>query len=840
MHKIPFLWAFHQVHHSAEVITPLTHHRIHPFESWLYDMRGALVTGVVAGGFYWLFRGAVSDYTLLGVPALGFVCNVTTGNLRHSHVWLRFPSAVERWLISPAQHQLHHSLEPVHHGSNYGTWLAIWDRVFGVLIVSDKAPASFGIPVSERNHGDDLLSAWFGPMRGAFLPLLVLFLLTAGGIARAQELSAGDLVEEEKSSDEDWSGFGEEIFVDGDQEGPREAGSAYIVDEEALAIFEYDDIERVLATVPGVSTRGEDGYGLRPNIGIRGANSDRSAKITLMEDGILLAPAPYAAPAAYYFPMSTRFVGVEVFKGAAATRYGPQTVGGAINVLTRSIPKETEAYSDLSIGMRHSYKAHAWSGSTHKRVGFLVEGVHLRSGGFKELDSGGSTGFARTEFMVKGDIKPGSPVHRLRLKLGYANETSHETYLGLSQSDWESTPLRRYAATEKALMEWDRTQAVLEWLVRPNPYFKLRTVAYHHYLNRSWTKLNGFSDSMGLHELLQVDPDSGQGAVYLAILRGEEDSSGDGQNLLIGTNDRQFQSFGVQSTLRWESFGERLGSSFEAGLRLHGDDVKRLHTEEPFAMFGGRLIATDLSTETLLDSHAGVLALAGYVHEDLSLGRVHLFPSGRVEVVRGWREDEGEEPSPVVTRPALLPGFGGLYELNDWADAFLSAHRGFSPVSPGQSQEVKPEYSWNYEAGLRHNLGGYRAELVGYFNDYQNLTGECTMSSGCDSDNLGRQYNGGRVSIYGLESVGGVKIPLSPGVSAPIDATYTLTESQFQTDFLSGFSQFGSVQQGDRLPYVARHSASLRAGLETNRLTLKRRGELSKPAVGFCWLFYGC
>jgi sterol desaturase/sphingolipid hydroxylase (fatty acid hydroxylase superfamily) len=308
MHKIPFLWAFHQVHHSAEVITPLTHHRIHPFESWLYDMRGALVTGVVAGGFYWLFRGAVSDYTLLGVPALGFICNVTTGNLRHSHVWLRFPPVVERWFISPAQHQLHHSLEPAHHGSNYGTWLAIWDRAFGVLIISDKAPVSFGIPVSERNHGDDLLSAWFGPMRGALLPLIVVFSLTVGGMARAQDLSPADLVEEEQRSDEDWTGFGEEIFVDGDQEAPREAGSAYVVDEAALELFEYDDIERVLATVPGVSTRGEDGYGLRPNIGIRGANSDRSSKITLMEDGILLAPAPYAAPAAYYFPMSTRFV----------------------------------------------------------------------------------------------------------------------------------------------------------------------------------------------------------------------------------------------------------------------------------------------------------------------------------------------------------------------------------------------------------------------------------------------------------------------------------------------------------------------------------------------------
>ena len=97
-----------------------------------------------------------------------------------------------------------------------------------------------------------------------------------------------------------------------------------------VGTFELDNIETVLQQVPWISTRNEDGFGLRPNIGIRGANSDRSAKITLMEDGIPLAPAPYAAPAAYYFPMSTRVVGVEVFKGPAATRFGPHTIGGAL------------------------------------------------------------------------------------------------------------------------------------------------------------------------------------------------------------------------------------------------------------------------------------------------------------------------------------------------------------------------------------------------------------------------------------------------------------------------------------------------------------------------------
>lgn len=836
MHRIPMLWAFHQVHHSAEVITPLTHHRIHPVESWLYDFRGALVTGVVAGLFYWLFRGSVSDLTLLGVPAFGFVCNVTTGNLRHSHVWLRFPASLERWFISPAQHQIHHSLDPAHTDSNYGTWIALWDRALGSLIVSDEQPVAYGIPEDERNHGNDLLSAWFGPIRGVFLPRATLLLLMLGVGSAAQ---ASESPEEEVSKDEgeeDFSRFGEEIFVYGEDEPLREAGSAHIIDSAALEILEQDNIERVLSVVPGVSTRGEDGFGLRPNIGIRGANSDRSAKITLMEDGVLLAPAPYAAPAAYYFPMSTRLTGVEVFKGAASTRYGPQTVGGAVNVLTRPIPEKLDGYTDLSVGMRNSYKGHAWAGTRNATAGVLVEGAHLRSNGFKQLDTGGPTGFSRTEMMLKSDLRF-HPAHRLKLKVGYASELSHETYLGLSESDWESTPYRRYAASELGHMQWDRTQAVLEWVARPQSSVTVRTVAYHHWLSRAWTKFNGFSDGQDVHELLQAEPDSGQGAVYMAILRGDEDSTTSGQDLQIGTNDREFHSFGLQSTFGWEHHGERFSSVFEGGIRLHGDDVRRLHTEDPYAMSGGHLTPTGEATETTLDSHATAQALAAYVHEDIRMDRLHLFPSSRLEIVRGWREDEGSTAEEPLSRAALLPGLGSLYEVDDWTDLFVGMHRGFSPVAPGQPSEVRPEYSWNFEGGLRRRIGAVQAELVGFFNDYQNLTGQCTQSGGCVGDDLDRQFNGGAVHVYGLEAVGGLGLNISPGLSLPIDGTYTLTQSQFRTEFRSSFPQFGAVEVGDSLPYVPQHQASVGLGLESSRvrfrLGLSYRSELLDSAGDF-------
>ena len=139
-------------------------------------------------------------------------------------------------------------------------------------------------------------------------------------------------------------------------------GSAHLLEEETLEAFEYDDPNQVLYSVPGVYVRQEDAYGLRPIIGLRGVNSERSKKVTLMEDGLLFGPAPFSAPAAYYFPLMTRVVGMEVFKGPSAILYGPQTIGGAINLITRDIPQGQEIGVDLAYGLDHYHKVHAHYG----------------------------------------------------------------------------------------------------------------------------------------------------------------------------------------------------------------------------------------------------------------------------------------------------------------------------------------------------------------------------------------------------------------------------------------------------------------------------------------------
>ncbi len=611
-----------------------------------------------------------------------------------------------------------------------------------------------------------------------------------------------------------------QIIVYGDDNQIKEAGSAHQVAEDVLTQFEWNDIQQVMSMVPGVNTRTEDGFGLRPNIGIRGANSDRSAKVTLMEDGVLFAPAPYAAPAAYFFPMTTRLTGVEVFKGAASTRYGPQTVGGAVNLLTRNIPAERVWFADASYGSFNTLKGHLYAGGSFGLWGVLGEVTHLQSDGFKHLASGEPTGFSRTEGMLK--IARGDADNRLQLKLGLSGEQSYETYLGLSRSDFENTPLLRYPASQEGLMSWQRTQAELSWSLRPTDTWLVQTVAYHHFLDRSWRKFNGFAADVDVHSLLQQDPTGGEGALYISILRGDTDALLPEEYLQIGTNDRWFHSFGVQSTSVWNHVGEQFGHRLEVGLRAHGDLVGRLHTETSAQMINQEIVYVEDSLTTLNDTQVGAVAVALYAHDDWSMGDWHVFPSFRQEVIQTSRQVEGwQDP---ITRNISLPGLGAMWELDDWVDLFASAHKGFSPVAPEQESSVLPEVSWNYEVGFRQHMDATTSELILFANDYQRITGQCTLSSGCDVNDVGQQFTGGQALIVGLESMFRREQWLANGWKVPVQLQYSYTQATFQDNFYSGFPQFGEVSVGDRLPYVAPHQGSLSVGVETDNISIQTLG----------------
>lgn len=134
-HKIPFFWAFHKVHHTAEVLTPLTVFRVHPVETWKFGNISALVIGATAGLLAWGFGGAPQAYVLNGTNLLLLVFIYSVVHLQHSHAWIATTGVWGRLFVSPAHHQIHHSGDPAHFDRNFGSTLAVWDWLAGTLHV---------------------------------------------------------------------------------------------------------------------------------------------------------------------------------------------------------------------------------------------------------------------------------------------------------------------------------------------------------------------------------------------------------------------------------------------------------------------------------------------------------------------------------------------------------------------------------------------------------------------------------------------------------------------------------------------------------------------------------
>lgn len=140
------LWPFHAVHHSADVLTPLTVMRAHPVENLLRNLLITVVVGVVQAVVLILVLGQIDFVTIGGANALYFLFNALGANLRHSHIWLSYGPVLEHVLISPAQHQVHHSVALEHHDKNYGSIFALWDWAFGTLYIPERAEdLTFGI-----------------------------------------------------------------------------------------------------------------------------------------------------------------------------------------------------------------------------------------------------------------------------------------------------------------------------------------------------------------------------------------------------------------------------------------------------------------------------------------------------------------------------------------------------------------------------------------------------------------------------------------------------------------------------------------------------------------------
>jgi Fe(3+) dicitrate transport protein len=601
-------------------------------------------------------------------------------------------------------------------------------------------------------------------------------------------------------------------------------GARAELNKEALERDEHDDLHKVLRGIAGVYLRDEDGYGLRPNIGMRGAAADRSAKITLMEDGVLIAPAPYTAPAAYYTPLVTRLSRIEVTKGPSAVRFGPNTVGGAVDMISEPFPSARAGYVDIAGGSDLYGKVHVRAAERRRRWGVMAEYVKLRSDGFKELDNGGDTGFDKNDVQLTTRVSSdpaASTYHVLDLRVGYGTELSNETYTGLTDADFAANPQRRYVASSLDEMSWDHWRMRATHKVDIGLRTRLETVAYRHKFHRAWGKVDGFVGQRDFYGLL-ARPMAGANQVYFAILTGEADSTSLEEQLILGTNDRRFTSQGVQSVLASEQSTGPIKHHIDAGVRIHFDRADRKRFEDSYDMTGGALIRTQRPRDTVLDSRAETIALAAFAGDKLHYKRLEVSVGARVELIDYRFFDNLTMEKHEGDYGVLIPGIGAEYHVTDELSALAGVHRGFVPVAPSADAGVKPESSINYEAGARWRDGNINADLIGFFSDYSNLKGSCTLAAGCTETQEGMEFNGGEVWAYGVEAQVGGEVPLHKRkkLTMPIAAAYTLTRSSFQHNFSSEFAGWGDVEEGDQLPYLPTHQLSVSAALKLPKYEL--------------------
>jgi len=598
----------------------------------------------------------------------------------------------------------------------------------------------------------------------------------------------------------------------------NEAGSATLIGEAELEKFKFDDINRVLYNVPGVNIREEDGYGLRPNIGFRGATPERSKKITVMEDGILIGPAPYSAPAAYYFPMMSKMTSLEVFKGPAAIKYGPNTVYGALNMTTRAVPDAQEGMIDVSFGADNYSKVHGYYGDTIGDLGVLIEAVNMRSDGFKELDGGGDTGFDKSDIMAKFlyDLTTGDIEHTFELKLSWADEHSDETYLGLTDDDFYQQPERRYVASQQDNMDWTHQQIQFTHFMQTND-FDITTRVYRNEFERSWFKINGFKGGACGADLQDVLANPEENELFYNLLTGKADTSRDCEKIILGDNAREYYSQGIQSELYFEQNLLGLTHKFNLGARFHQDQIERNHTTDAFLMQSANLV-TDGSAQvasTTDREHTDAIAIffkdtIKYNALDITLGLRGEFIDSTYQNRKPGEADDWQKKSTSI----WLPSLSLFYTLSDNAGLLFGVHEGFVPTSPKEGPEIDIENSINYEFGGRYSQGDAKVEAVVFYNDMSNLKESCSFSTASQcNDDLGKEFDGGEVDVYGLEFSSSYQFALTQQLDVPMSVVYTYSASEFKHTFESGFPMWGDITKGDSVPYLPEHQITVNMGL---------------------------
>jgi Fe(3+) dicitrate transport protein len=307
-------------------------------------------------------------------------------------------------------------------------------------------------------------------------------------------------------------------------------------------------------------------------------------------------------------------------------------------------------------------------------------------------------------------------------------------------------------------------------------------------------------------------------ATELGYLNGSLNSPDDA--IVKRHNNRVYYSQGVQASLTWDlNFGDT-DVGITAGVRAHEDEEDRFQKEDGFRMEDGLLVQTSSGAPgSQTNRVSGADALSYFIDTEIRSGNWTFTPGARFEDIDMQRldystsdPDRSEGPTRVRENAVsvFIPGVGALYALNDNWRLLGSIHKGFNPPGPGSS--AAEEDSLNLEFGTRFDNGQTSLEAIYFRNDYDNLVGTITESTGGGGE-IGDQFDGGEVLVQGLEMTASL-LASAGEMDVPLSLQYTWTaEAEFGSAFESDFDPWGDVEIGDELPYIPEHQLRATAGL---------------------------
>lgn len=611
----------------------------------------------------------------------------------------------------------------------------------------------------------------------------------------------------------------------------NKSGSTFYFSEADLKVFKQDDISRILINVPGVTVQETDGFGLRPSIGMRGTNPDRSSKITLMEDGVLIAPAPYAASAAYYFPTAARMKAFEIIKGGSQIQYGPYTTSGALNMVSTQIPNSFSGTVSATYGSFNSKHLYTSLGDSFKNFAYLVEYNNRNSDGFMDIDySSKETGFDANDYVAKFRLNTNFDAkiyQSLTMKLQYSEDASHETYLGLTEDDYKLDPYRRYLGSNEDNLITDHFQLMATHFIRPSENLNITTKAYRNTFARNWYKLDAVNLGVSSVSISNILLEPVKYANEYNAIKGSSNTISNA--LRVKANNREYESQGIQSVGNYKFNAGKTNHDIEFGVRYHED------YEDRYQWVDGYSVTNQFMNQTsngIGGSDANRIqsakSFATHILYNLTVADFVFTPGMRNEDITITNKDYGKlDPNRTGNTLATtennvnvwIPGMGVLYNINDNYKVFASIHKGFSP--PGAKEGEDAENSIATELGFRMNKNAFTSEIVVYNNNYSNLQGADTMSGG--GSGTGDIFNAGEANVYGLELSATYDVLSKSNVfRLPIALSYTYTNTELKSNFVS--PSWGTVTYGDEIPFIAKNQLALTANLEHKKFSLALNG----------------